>query len=209
MNFLKKYLPRVDFRSYEDFKANYRINIPDNFNFGYDIVDEYARLEPSKPALIWLNDAWEEKHYTFGDVKEQSDRIANVLKSLGIHKGDRVLLILKQRPEVWFTLVALCKLGATAIPASFQLTEKDIIYRCDAAEVKMIIAAEDENIIGHIQNSRSKCKTLRYVGLVGDDISERFDDSILDMRRLTREASPDFERPTGDEATTNFDIMLM
>lgn len=78
---------------------NYRITAPENFNFGYDIVDEYARLEPSKPALIWLNDAGEEKHFTFGDVKEQSDRIANLLCSLGIRKGDRVLLILKQRPE--------------------------------------------------------------------------------------------------------------
>ncbi len=209
MNFLNKYLPRVDFKSYEDFKANYRLNIPDNFNFGYDIIDEYAHLEPTKPALVWLNDSGDEKHFTFGDVKEQSDRIANLLRSLGIHKGDRVMLILKQRPEVWFTLVALCKLGATAIPASFQLTEKDIIYRCDAAEVKMIIAAEDENIIGHIQNSRERCKTLKYVGLVGDDVSERFDSSILDMRKLTREASADFVRPEGDEATTNYDIMLM
>ena len=97
MNFLSKYLPRTDFDSYEDFRENYRITAPENFNFGYDIVDEYARLEPSKPALIWLNDAGEEKHFTFGDVKEQSDRIANLLCSLGIRKGDRVLLILKQR----------------------------------------------------------------------------------------------------------------
>lgn len=209
MNFLSKYLPRTDFDSYEDFRENYRITAPENFNFGYDIVDEYARLEPSKPALIWLNDAGEEKHFTFGDVKEQSDRIANLLRSLGIRKGDRVLLILKQRPEVWFTLVALCKLGATSIPASFQLTEKDIIYRCDAAEVKMIIAAEDDNIIGHIKSSRHKCKTLVHVGLVGDDIAERFGEEFLDMRKLTAAASPDFVRPTGDDATTNFDTMLM
>ena len=144
MNFLSKYLPRIDFESYEDFKANYKLNIPETFNFGYDIVDEYARLEPSKPALIWLNDEGDEKHFSFGDVKEQSDRIANLLVSLGIKKGERVMLILKQRPEVWFTLIALCKIGAVAIPASFQLTEKDIVYRCEAAEVSMLIAAEDE-----------------------------------------------------------------
>lgn len=103
MNFLSRYLPRIDFDSYQDFKDNYRVIIPDNFNFGYDIVDEYARLEPSKPALLWLNDDGDEAEFTFGDVKEYSDRIANLLTGLGIGKGDRVMLILKQRPEVWFT----------------------------------------------------------------------------------------------------------
>ena len=209
MNFLSKYLPRIDFDSYEDFKKNYKLNVPENFNFGYDIVDEYARLDPEKPALIWLNDDGGEKHFTFADVKEQSDRIANVLASLGIKKGDRVLLILKQRPEVWFTLVALCKLGATSIPATFQLTEKDIIYRCEAAEVKMLIAAEDDVILGHIRNCREKCTTLRHVGVVGDGITERYGDEFLDMRKLTREASAEWIRPTGDAATQNMDPMLM
>ncbi len=209
MNFLSKYLPRVDFKSYEDFKVNYRIRIPECFNFGYDIVDEYARLEPAKPALIWINDDGGEKHFTFADVKEQSDRIANTLRQQGIGKGDRVMLILKERPEAWFTIVATIKLGATVIPASFQLTEKDIIYRCEAANVKLIIAAEDMNIIGHIRGSRAKCPSLTAVGLVGDGISERYGDEFLDMRALTREASPDFVRPEGENASTNYDTMLI
>ncbi len=209
MNLLSKYLPRIDFESYEDFKKNYKLNVPENFNFGYDIVDEYARLEPSKPALIWLNDDGEEKHFTFGDVKEQSDRIANLLTSLGIKKGERVMLILKQRPEVWFTLVALCKIGAVSIPASFQLTEKDIVYRCEAADVRMIIAAEDDVIIGHIRSCRDKCTTLRNVGIVGDGIAERYGDEFLDMRKLTKESSAEWIRPTGDSASKNMDPMLM
>lgn len=209
MNFLSKFLPRIDFESYEDFKANYKFNVPESFNFGYDIIDEYARLEPKKPALIWLNDDGDEEHFTFGDVKDRSDRIANVLTSLGIKKGERVMLILKQRPEVWFTLVALCKMGAVAIPASFQLTEKDIIYRCDAAEVRMIIAAEDDDIINHIRSSRSRCATLRHVGLVGDGICERYGDEFIDMRKVTREASNAWARPTGDAAAQNMDTMLM
>ena len=209
MDLLNKFLPRTNFESYEDFKKNYTFNIPENFNFGYDIVDEYTRIEPGKPALIWLNDDGEEKHFTFDDVKEQSDRIANLLTSLGIKKGERVMLILKQRPEVWFTLVALCKMGATAIPATFQLTEKDIIYRCEAANVKMIIAAEDDEIIKHIRNSREKCPTLKHVGIVGDGISECYGEEFLDMRALTKEASADWVRPTGDAATTNMDTMLM
>jgi len=209
MDLLNRFLPRTDFESYEDFKKNYKFIIPENFNFGYDIVDEYTRIEPGKPALIWLNDDGEEKHFTFDDVKEQSDRIANLLTGMGIKKGDRVMLILKQRPEVWFTLVALCKMGATAIPATFQLTEKDIIYRCDAANVKMIIAAEDDEIIKHIRNSREKCSTLKLVGIVGDGISERYGDEFLDMRKLTAEASADWIRPTGENATKNMDTMLM
>ena len=136
MDLLNRFLPRTDFDSYEDFKKNYKYIIPENFNFGYDIVDEYTRIEPGKPALIWLNDEGDEKHFTFDDVREQSDKIANLLSGMGIKKGDRVMLILKQRPEVWFTIVALCKMGAVAIPATFQLTEKDIIYRCEAAKVK-------------------------------------------------------------------------
>ncbi len=209
MNFISKFLPRTEFSSYEDFKKNYKFNIPENFNFGYDIVDEYARLDPDKPALIWLNDSGDEKHFTFSDVKEQSDRIANVITSLGIKKGDRVMLILKQRPEAWFTLVALCKVGAVAIPATFQLTEKDIIYRCDSATVRMIIAAEDDDIIGHIRNCRDKCTTLRHVGIVGDGIAERYGDEFLDMRAITANASSDWSRPQGEGATSNFDTMLM
>ncbi len=209
MNLLSKYLPRIDFDSYEDFKANYKINIPEVFNFGYDIVDEYARLDPQKPALIWINDEGGEKHFTFSDVKEQSDRIANVLVSLGIKKGDRVMLILKERPEAWFTIVALCKIGAVSIPASFQLTEKDIIYRCDSADIKMLIAAEDMNIITHVRNCREKCTTLRHVGIVGDGVSERYGEEFLDMRKLTANASAEWIRPTGDAATSNMDTMLM
>ncbi len=209
MNFLNKFLPRTDFNSYEDFKQNYKLNIPENFNFGYDIVDEYARLEPDKPALIWVNDDGGEKHFSFGDIKEISDRLANYLTSIGIGKGDRVLMILKQRPEAWFTLVALCKMGATAIPATFQLTEKDIVYRCDAAEVKMIIAAEDENIITHIKNSRHKCQTLKYVGIVGENITEKYGEDFIDMRLETANASSDYKRPEGENAVTNYDTMLM
>ncbi len=211
MNFLSKYLPRIEFKDYNDFKENYKLNIPEVFNFGYDIIDEYARLEPDKPALVWINDDGGEAHFTFADVKKQSDKIASLLTSLGIVKGDRVMLILKQRPEVWFTIVALCKMGAVSIPASFQLTEKDIIYRCESAQVKMIIAAEDDVIINHIRNCREKCTTLKYVGVVGDNIEKRFteSDNFLDMRMLTKKASDNYIRPTGKDAVSNYDTMLM
>jgi acetyl-CoA synthetase len=209
MNFLNRYLPRIDFDSYEDFKNNYKLSIPENFNFGYDIVDDYARLEPAKPALIWIDDNLNEEHFTFADIKDRSDRIANLLTSLGITKGDRVMLILKQRPEVWFLLVALCKIGAVAIPASFQLTEKDIIYRCEAAEVKMIVAVDDDEIITNLRNSREKCPLLKYIAIVGNRVHESFGDEFLDFRKLVLESSADFIRPSGELATQNRDTMLM
>lgn len=209
MNLVHKFLDRTEFSSYEDFKNNCKYNIPENFNFAYDIVDEYARLDPEKPALVWLNDEGDEREFTFTDVKRESDKIANVLASFGLKKGDRIMLILKQRPEVWFTLVAAMKLGVVAIPASFQLTKKDITYRCDAATIKYIIIAEDDEIITHVREARGECADLLGVGVVGDGISERYGDEFTDMRALTREASADFARPTGENATKNDDIMLM
>ncbi|MDR0913716.1 MAG: AMP-binding protein, partial [Oscillospiraceae bacterium] len=118
---LKRYLPRIDFDSYEDFLTNYRVNVPDDFNFGYDVVDEWARLEPKKEALVWCDDNLELERYTFADAKRLSDKAANFFIANGIKKGDVVLLVLKQRPEVWWAMVALCKIGAICIPGTYQL----------------------------------------------------------------------------------------
>ena len=119
---LEKFLPRVKFDSYEDLKQNYKVNCPENFNFGYDIVDAWAELEPQKKALLYCDDNGLRKYYTFTDIKLMSNRAANFFLSLGIKKGDRVMFMLKQRVEVWAVLVALHKIGAVAIPATFQLT---------------------------------------------------------------------------------------
>jgi acetyl-CoA synthetase len=98
---ISRYCPRIEFDSYEDFYANYRCNVPDNFNFAYDVVDEWARLEPEKQALLWTDDSGTVKSFTFADVKKLSDRAANALTALGMRKGDVAMLILKQRPLVW------------------------------------------------------------------------------------------------------------
>ena len=119
---LDRFLPRTEFDSYDDFRRNYALDIPEGFNFGYDVVDEWARLDAAKPALVWCGAGGGERRYTFGDVKERSDRAANMFAALGIARGDAVMLMLKQRPEVWFCMVGLHKLGAVVIPASYQLT---------------------------------------------------------------------------------------
>ncbi len=111
---LERFLPRTEFSSYEDFKENYRLTIPENFNFGYDVVDAWAAQDPDKPALVWVNDAGDEKRFTFAEVKHWSDKAAAMFKGLGIAKGDCVMLMLKQRPEVWFCMIGLHTTGRTS-----------------------------------------------------------------------------------------------
>ena len=119
---LEKYLRKVEFDSLEDFRKNFEIIVPDNFNFGYDVVDEWARTDPDKLALLWTNDEGKEQRYTFADIKRKSDQVASFYQSLGIGHGDCVMMMLKRRAEFWFSIVALHKLGAVAIPATHLLT---------------------------------------------------------------------------------------
>ncbi|MDE5847547.1 MAG: AMP-binding protein, partial [Muribaculaceae bacterium] len=127
---LERFLDKTEFTSYEDFMANFKVNVPENFNFGYDVVDAWAEKDPEKEALLWTNDKGEVRHFTFADIKRESDKTASFFQSLGIGRGDRVMLILKRHYQFWFSIVALHKLGATVIPATHLLTPKDIIYRC-------------------------------------------------------------------------------
>lgn len=93
-----------------------KINVPENFNFGYDVVDAWAAEQPDKPALLWTNDQGECRQFTFADMKRYTDMTASYFQSLGIGHGDMVMLILKRRYEFWFSIVALHKLGAVVIP---------------------------------------------------------------------------------------------
>ena len=103
------------------------LKYPDNFNFGYDVVDKIADETPDKKAIVWCNTEGEERIFTFSDIKKYSNQIANVFKNNGIVKGDRVMLILKRHYEYWFSAVALHKLGAVMIPATHMLTVNDLI----------------------------------------------------------------------------------
>ena len=123
---LDRFLPRIEFDSYEDFKANYKVNVPENFNFGFDIVDAWADSEPEKKALVWCDDHDHERIFTFTDIKKLSNRAANFFRSIGIRKGTVVMLILRRRWEYWVCATALHKLGAILIPGSLQLTKKEI-----------------------------------------------------------------------------------
>ena len=125
---LRKYLKKTQYESYEDFMENFQVQIPERFNFGYDIVDGWAAREPNKPALLWTDEDGHSRQYSFQEIKEYSDKTASYFQSLGIGKGDMVMLIVKRHVEFWFSIIAIHKLGAVVIPATHLLTAKDIIY---------------------------------------------------------------------------------
>ena len=118
---LERFVTQTTFSSQEDFKKNFHITIPEHFNYGYDVVDAWADEAPQKRALCWTNDRGEHLDFTFADMKQYSDQTASYFQSLGIGRGDKVMLILKRRYEFWFSIIALHKLGAVVIPATHLL----------------------------------------------------------------------------------------
>lgn len=199
---LERFLTQTHFTSQEDFKKNFKIKVPENFNFGYDVVDAWAAEQPDKKALLWTNDKGEHIQYTFADLKRETDRTASYFQSLGIGRGDKVMLILKRRYEFWYSIIALHKLGAVVIPATHLLTKKDIVYRCKAATIKMIVVAGEEVITTHVQDAMPLCPSVEKIVSVGPLVPEGFEDFHKGL-----DAAPSFERPK--HVNTNEDIMLM
>ena len=190
MQLYKKYLDQPEFESLADFRNNFRIKIPENFNFAYDVVDEYARLEPEKVALVWLNDEGKHHNFTYRELKEKSDETASWFQSLGFERGDKIMLILKRRYEFWFATLALHKIGATAIPATHLLTEKDIIYRCNAADIKALVCVGEDNVINHVEKALPHCPTVQKLISVGPEYPETW----YNFQKGVALAAP-FEKP--------------
>jgi acetyl-CoA synthetase len=201
---LEKYLPQIEFNSYEEFIANYQINIPENFNFAFDVVDEIALKTPDKIAMVWCDDKGAEAVFTFEQMKFFSDKAANFFKSIGIKKGDPVMLILKRRYEYWFCTLALNKIGAITIPATHLLSTKDIIYRNNAADIKMIVCVPDPEVIKHVEEAMEKSPTLKFKALI-EESREGWFNFNLEMEKN----SSVFEKPTKSESVSNDDIMLL
>jgi len=159
---LEQFLSQVGFSSYEDFTQNFRINVPAQFNFGYDVVDRIARESPARPALVWCDDKGSEARFSFAEIAEGSNRVANFFLSLGLGRGDPVMLILKRRYEYWFCLLALHKIGAVAIPATHLLTKKDIVYRNNAASVKAIVCVDEAGVLDSVDAAAAESPTLAH-----------------------------------------------
>lgn len=157
-----------------------KINCPDNFNFAYDIVDGLARTEPERRAMLWCNPEGEERTFTFDEISKLSNKAANVFLAHGVKKGDKVMLILKRHYQYWYVVLGLHKIGAVAIPATHLLTEKDIIYRVDSADVSTVVCTSDGQVSDFIADAERECKNpfLKFIVKSDRDGFVNFDKEI-------------------------------
>ena len=139
----------------------------ERFNFAFDVVDELGRRKPDKLAMLHISGDMTERRFTFSDMKKESARAANYFKSLGIKRGDRVMLVLKRHYQFWFAILGLHKLGAVAIPAPNQLLEKDFAYRFEAGNIKAILCTADGEVSDAVELAAAKCPCLEHKILVG------------------------------------------
>ena len=163
----------------------------DKFNFAFDVIDKIGRTYPEKLAMIHISDDMTERRFTYKEIKEYSSQAANYFKSLGIKKGDRVLLVLKRNYQFWFAILGLHKLGAVAIPATNQLVVHDYEYRFNAAGVSAVVVTADGKATDYIDEAQKNCPSLK-VKIVANGSKEgwhNFDEEFgLFSRRFVREA---------------------
>ncbi len=205
------FLPRTEFSSYDDFIANYRLNIPENFNFAYDVMDAIAAKTPDARAMVWTNDEGDECTITFGNMKERTDRAASFFMECGIKRGDMVMLILQRRYEFWVSVIALHKIGAIAIPATHMLTVEDLVYRNNFAKIKMVVAVNAPGIIQNITASLPQSPTLKKLVIVNefgvDKPVSDLPEGWIDFASGCKNAAP-FPVLKREDVSTNDDYML-
>jgi len=209
---LKKFCPRIEFDCYEDFYSNYEVIIPDDFNFAYDVVDEWARVQPDKRALHWIDDKGGECVQTFSEISKMSDQLASAFKSeLGLKKGDIVLLLLRQRWEYWAIACALMKMGVIFIPGSVQMTAKDLAFRAESANFKTVFAIDDPYVVQQVD----RCVEL---GTKIDNkvmINQGYEDSAPETSTwrsfgdLLSLDVPTWKRPSADDALCADDTLML
>lgn len=175
----------------------------ESFNFGFDVVDAIAEKYPDKLAMLHLDRDKTERRFTFKDIKKESARCANYFKSLGIQKGDKVMVVLKRHYQFWFAMVALHKIGAIAIPATHQLKEHDFEYRYTAADVSAIVCTVDDGVPAIAQRAAENCPSVKtFVSVAGSVEGWHDFDAEYGM------FSSNFERPEdcscGDDAALMF-----
>ncbi len=174
----------------------------DNFNFAFDIVDELGTTKPDKLAMLHISRDKTERRFTFGDMKKESSRCANYFKSIGIKRGDKVLLVMGRRYQFWFAMIGLNKLGAIAIPATNQLQAHDIEYRFKKAGIEHMICTIDGDVAQQADEAEKLYKPLKNKIIVGGEREgwRNFDEEYTAFSsRYERKA----DAPGGD------DLMLM
>ena len=205
---IERFLTQTKFTSEDDYAKHLHFIVPENFNFAYNVMDAWAEEKPDKVALLWTSERGEEVSTTYREFKEQTDRTAAYFMQLGIKHGDKVMLILKRHYQWWLSMMALCKVGAIAIPATHMLTVHDIVYRNQSASVKYIICANDEYITEQIAKAMPDSPTVKALVAVNalSELDKPIPEGFHDWRKEWAEA-PAFVRP--DNVNTNEDTMLM
>ncbi len=176
-------------------------NVPENFNFGFDVVDVIAEQSPDKLALLWRNVAGDEKRITFGELKLETDKVAAMLQKLGVKRGDKVMLVLKRHFEYWYFCVALHKLGAAAIPATSQLAVKDLKYRFEKSGCKMIVVTSQDDVIDRVDEATQGTDIIKV------SVRGKRDGFVCYEEESAKETT--FARPTGELASQNGDMLLL
>lgn len=197
---------RDSFKDFADLRENFKITYPETFNFAYDVMDVLAKEKPDKLAMIWLSDKKEERRFTFADLKYWSDKTANYLKSMGINKGDKVMLVLKRSYLFWFCMLAMHKIGAVPIQATNMLVGKDFTYRCNKAGVKAVILTGDDDVTEHFNAVKDKCETVKLKFVTKH---KNTGDDWIDFEAGLEQASSEWTRPTGKDGLCAKDLMLM
>lgn len=156
--------------------TKFDLNLKEDFNFSYDVIDELARLQPDKLAIFWLGENGEERKFTYKDLSEKSNQVANMMIDHGVKKGDMVMAVLKRHYEFWFLAYGLMKIGAVLVPATCQLMKKDYTYRFDAAEIKYIVATGEEEVPNRVDSALEE-----YTGMNEKFITHGAKDGWIDF----------------------------
>lgn len=151
------------------------LHYPLNYNFGYDVIDRMAELEPDQRAMLWCHPHEEPREFSFKDISILSNKAANVFKAHGIKKGDTVLVILKRNYEYWYVAPALHKLGAVIIPATHMLTVEDLKYRIKTAEISAAVATPDGSTLSDLLEAQKDCPELKNIFAVRKTLTETID----------------------------------
>ncbi|MBR0508703.1 MAG: AMP-binding protein [Clostridia bacterium] len=175
----------------------------DRFNFGFDVVDAVSRAYPEKLAMIHLDKNKVERRFTFTDMRRESARTANYFRSLGIKKGDKVMLVLKRHYQFWFSIVALHKLGAVAIPATHQLKVHDFEYRFSSAGVNAIVCTADDDAYKMADAAAKTCPTVQTKIMVGGK-AEGWHDFDEEYKIFSSHFERTEDTPAGDETALMF-----
>ena len=172
-----------------------KFHVPEHFNFAYDVLGRLAAQCPGKIAMRWVSNDKVKRDFTFAEIYENAMRTANMLHSLGVRRGDRVMLVLKRHYQFWFILNALHAIGAVAIPASCQMTSHDFEYRFQRADVKYVICSADGNITNEVDDAARNSGVKLKLSVNGAK------DGWLDYDSLYHNFPAEYPRPADIKST--------